>query len=351
MELLKFLFLFFTIFGPFFGFMLYLLGKVGFFDQIKGNWWKKTIGAKQAWKMAQSNHRVTVALVEPGIDSTSPDLIENMVPSEFHRRFMADGTVLEGAAAQHIEAHGTQMASIISGKVGNSIGTDGVSHNALILPITFNRLDGLVAAINHVVDVKTAADSPDCLRNIRVINLSLGISHDDSLQAAIKRAYDNGILVVASAGNEKSTDAHFPSGYRESLCVSAVARGIDFTYRTESGGKFVDSFSNRGEAVDIAAPGKDVLSISDNPHGGLAEGTSCSTAIVSGAAALLFSIDMNATPAHIANVMLNTAKRPSGTEITKQNALYGFGILNLNAAVDYMIGPDKEPLVELWPRL
>lgn len=335
-------------------FLLYL--PIYFFailpKRAKGQWWKRSVRARSAWSKAQSNHRVTVALLEGGMDINLLDLKGNLVPEEHFRRFTENGEVIEGPfAADNDRWHGTQMASVISGKMNNLIGTDGISHDALIFPVMCDDRDSTIRAINHVVDVKTDPASPDCLKNIRVINLSFTTKHSDALHDAIKRAYENGILVVASAGNEKSPTVNCPASYRETIAVSATVSGKDKQYPIKPRSKFDASFSNHGVAIDIAAPGNNVLVTSKNTRTDLSGGTSISAAMVSGAAALLFSLDMDASPDYIANVLLNSASRPTFVDVTERNDKYGFGVLNLEAAVEFMLDPEKKQPVKLWPRL
>jgi hypothetical protein len=139
---------------------------------------------------------------------------------------------------------------------------------------------GAVKAIDYMVLMKQRGV------NIRVSNNSWGgPGFSQALSDAIQRASAAGIVFVAAAGNEGNDNdsaASYPAGYESPNVVSVAA--ID---RQQN----LASFSNYGlTTVDIAAPGVDILS---TVPGGYASysGTSMATPHVSGALALLFSIE------------------------------------------------------------
>jgi subtilisin family serine protease len=163
-----------------------------------------------------------------------------------------------------------------------------------------------------------------------VINLSLGglpvdaIGAGGEFQAAIQRAVDAGIVVVAAAGNDSLPICEQPGVSGKILCVGAVDK------------RGMRSFFSSGDSASIMAPGgsatpregEDVLSTIRGSKYGEIAGTSQATPHVAGAAALLVSRGVRG-PAAI-DRLLSTAKDAG---MPGRDSAYGYGILDANAAV------------------
>lgn len=125
---------------------------------------------------------------------------------------------------------------------------------------TFNVARGIVEAVNS---------------GATIVNLSLGGAGDSTLlHSVITQAAARGVLFVAAAGNQPTTALTFPAAYPEVLAVTAATANGQLA-----------SYANRGEFVDVAAPGSSVIYFGGNAY--LVSGTSASTAFVSGLAAAL----------------------------------------------------------------
>ncbi len=123
---------------------------------------------------------------------------------------------------------------------------------------TFDVANGIYQAIN------AGASS---------INLSLGSAGDsDFLHNIIKAGAAQHVLFFAAAGNEPTTDPSYPAAYREVMAVTAG---------TKDGS--IASYANRGDFVDLAAPGTAVVVFNGQSY--YVQGTSASTAYASGLAA------------------------------------------------------------------
>ena len=105
-----------------------------------------------------------------------------------------------------------------------------------------------------------------------------GHTYEDAEYLAVEAAREKGIISVAAAGNESTSQRSYPAGFDNTISISAVDSDYKFA-----------SFSNFGATVDFAAPGVDVLSIN-----GVMSGTSMATlhAIAAIAAAKSFKSNL-----------------------------------------------------------
>jgi hypothetical protein len=109
----------------------------------------------------------------------------------------------------------------------------------------------------------------------KIVNLSLGSEGQSSLLASIiRQAQAQDVLFIAAAGNQPTTNPVYPAALPEVLAVTASDR---------SGG--IASYANRGDFVDVIAPGTSIFSDGGSRY--LSTGTSVSTAYVSGLAAAM----------------------------------------------------------------
>ena len=153
----------------------------------------------------------------------------------------------------------------------------------------------------------------------KVINLSLGRNSEYTpLTSAIQYAVDRNVLVVAAAGNYGADSGPvWPAASDLTLAVTAVDRTNNVT-----------SFDQRGDYIDLAAPGTSILSTARNDYE-LQSGTSMAAAFVSGAAALLFAAQPSITAAQVRDILQRTA-----TDIGSpgRDTTFGYGLVNLVAA-------------------
>ena len=134
-----------------------------------------------------------------------------------------------------------------------------------------------------------------------VINLSWQGPGNTVLDAVIGQLFDMGYVVISAAGNANSdSDACTNSPARAAFSISVGA--IDDTDTKAS-------FSNWGDCVDIWAPGVNVAGAShtDDSSTVLASGTSGSTPIVAGVAAVYYSVFGYSTALQVTNKIRNSA--------------------------------------------
>ena len=198
-----------------------------------------------------------------------------------HQDFVRDGQPWHG--------HGTAMASLIAGRDAEDPDY-GIAQGAELLDVRVANGKGVGNTAEVAEGVLWAVD-----QGARVINISLGSNGDSPwLAQAVAHAQSRGVIVVASAGNERAAQLDYPAAYPGVLSVGAVdAQGVQ-AY-----------FSNSGQGLFLSAPGVAVPSAYDRDRRVLGSGTSQAAAMVSAAAAVL--IARGVRPEQVASVLASSA--------------------------------------------
>lgn len=259
-------------------------------------WGVKQIKAPKAWSTS-TGHRIKIAVIDTGVDYQHPDL----------RHSVARGINLLNRNMLPLDdnGHGTHIAGTIA--AANSMnGIIGVAPRSVIYPV--KAFDNQGSA--YVSDIILGIDW--CVRNrVDIINMSFGMrTKSKALLEVVNRAAKNGIVVVASSGNDgKRRSIDYPARYSQTISVGATDEN-----------RHIADFSNRGPYVDIYAPGKNIRSCWVQGKYHEMSGTSMATSHVSGAIALLMAERPNLTPEEIKQLMkktatpLSTRKSTRGTE-------------------------------------
>jgi len=257
------------------------------------------ISAMRAWAVTKGSDQVVVAVLDSGVDYSHPDLANNIWTRPENIKQYEDDDLTDGAVddlhgfnlvgdnsdPMDDNGHGTHVAGIIGAEGGNGLGIAGVNWKVKIMPLKFMDADGsgttkdAIEAINYVIDRKRAGV------NVRIISASWGsTTKSRALEDIIRKAYDEGILFVAAAGNSSSDNdraPHYPASYNLGNVVSVAAVNRDDQ---------LASFSNYGaKSVQVAAPGEEILSTWLEHDFKELRGTSMATPFVSGVAALILS--------------------------------------------------------------
>ncbi|WP_336921072.1 S8 family serine peptidase [Aquipuribacter sp. SD81] len=234
-------------------------------DPLRAQQWPLTeLQAERAWTTTTGREQV-VAVLDTGVDASHPDL----------RGVVLAGTSTTGSGRdgrRDVDGHGTHVSGVVAAVAGNATGVAGLAPGVRVLPVQVlddsgNGLSSWVSA-----GIVWAAD-----HGADVINLSLGGPQSDPVLAqAVDYARSKGVVVVAASGNEYATSVSYPAAYPGVLAVGAT-----------SSSRQVPSFSNRGSALDVVAPGVGVLSTV--PGGGYEawSGTSMASPYAAASAALL----------------------------------------------------------------
>jgi len=270
------------------------------------DWGVSLVQAPQVWTRTRGED-IKVLILDTGLDYRHPDIAAN---------FRAGKNFTNSRATDYMDrhGHGTHCAGIVSG-IDNGIGIVGVAPAAQIYVGKVlsdsggGSFEWLIKGIEYGIEKK-----------VDIISMSLGAEEDpgEEVHDVIKRAREAGIIIVAASGNEAGK-VNYPAAYDEVIAVAAIDQAFDYA-----------DFSNFGEAVDVAAPGVDILSTYLNSNYAKLSGTSMATPIVTGVIALAQSYarkkDIAADPNKIFE-MIKSRSVDVGEKGTDQH--FGNGIINI----------------------
>lgn len=259
------------------------------------------VAALKAWLKTQGSEKIVVGVLDTGVDYTHTDLVSNIwfrpdnVPQyrDDELGTFNDERGFDAADNQSDpmddNGHGTHCAGIIGAEGDNDEGVAGINWKVQIMPLKFLGKGGFGTTKDAIESINYAIDRKRNGVNIRVISASWGsTAYSKALEDTIRAAGEEGILFVAAAGNNGSSNdrsPHYPSNYDLPNVISVAA--LD---RSDQ----LASFSNFGvKTVHIGAPGKDILSTWLNGDYREASGTSMATPYVSGVAALILASEPN----------------------------------------------------------
>ncbi|MEV4925708.1 S8 family peptidase [Streptomyces roseoverticillatus] len=362
-------------------------------EPLEGLQWDlPAIKADQAAKVNPGSRKVTVGVIDTGVDDTHPDLAPNFSPAQSASCVSGKADTTPGAWRPYDPAkdyHGTHVAGTIAA-ARNGVGIAGVAPNVKVSALKVSNKDSLFYAESVVCAFVFAAE-----HDIAVTNNSYYVDPwmfncaDDPDQKAIgesvaraaKYAQDKGTVNVASAGNSNfdlaakeiaddssPNDKGRPAQNRKidpSVCLDVPAQLPGVVTVSATGAKGQKSYySNYGLGqIDVAAPGGDKYQVPELPgkdgrilstlpggEWGFLQGTSMAGPHVAGVAALLKSAHPKSSPQEIQWLLKAQADNPgcptapydgdgdgkvdavcTGTKPV--NGFYGFGIVDALDAV------------------
>lgn len=239
---------------------------------IKSPYGVDMIKAKSIWPEAKKGEGIKIAVIDSGCDINHDSIKDNIIGV---RNFTDEDRKNQNIVIDRV-GHGTHVIGTIAAKGQNNT-VVGVAPNVGIYVLKAidrtgsGKLSWVVNAINYAVKLK-----------VDIISMSLGMSQsNDKLERAIKEAINKDILVVCAAGNDgdgnsESFEYSYPAAYPDVISVGAVDKnGVPA------------SFSNSNLAIDLLAPGVNILSTFPNNQFAILSGTSMAAPHVSGSLALL----------------------------------------------------------------
>jgi subtilisin family serine protease len=294
------------------------------------------IDAPAAWDVTTGNPSVVVGVVDTGVDASRPDLAPNIWTNphpgssgvagvganDVHGWDFVDNdndpsdvTSPDTPTVEGNPGHGTHVSGILGAHGNDGSGVAGVSWNTTIMPVR-SLDDHGSGTLDEVVNGYAYAARDGA----RIVNASFGDPQYSQLERDTLQSFPNTLFIVAAGNDGVNNDTQtegtckadglaapntcsFPCDYTLAnvLCVAATDRSDNLA-----------GFSNFGAtSVDVAAPGTDILSTLPTTSSvsgsgfGLLSGTSMSTPVVSGVAALILARRPDLTTAQLKQALID----------------------------------------------
>jgi len=321
-------------------------------------WGLPAINADNAWEIEKGNEQVVIAIIDSGIEYDHPDLEQNIwinhgeIPDNFldddHNGYIDDWMGWDFTETDIVDAmgdfrerdndprddlgHGTHIAGIISAQTNNHLGVSGTTWFAKCMNLRAGfrtTLGGYLEDDDVSAAIVYAADN-----GAQIISISWGdVILAPIINDACNYAYNLGVSVFASAGNEGGVGLLYPAALDNVLSVTAVDENLK-----------ICSFSSYGEGIDLCGPGLSIYSTYLNNEYKTESGTSMAAPFVAGCAGLLLSQNPLLSNVEVYN-LIKISCNDLGDE--GYDNVYGYGIIDAEKLLQNA-GADIKPLSTIF---
>jgi subtilisin family serine protease len=251
-----------------------------------------------SYKRNPQDVNVDIAILDTGISFAHSDL----------NVFRGASFITDVKSADDDHGHGSHIAGTAAGK-DNSLGVIGTAPGARLWAVKVCDKLGNCPVSSQIKGVEYVTEHSD---EIDVVNISIENPLSLALDRTINKSIAKGVVYVAAAGNSGRNASLFsPASNPSVITVSAIADsdgkcgGIGRPTFVGPDDSFAN-FSNFGDAIDIAAPGVDILSAYNGTEYGVDSGTSTAAPHVAGAAALYKAAHTSASPSEVYEALLKS---------------------------------------------
>jgi subtilisin family serine protease len=299
---------------------------------FSAQWGLPKIGATDGWTVYPGSYTAAaagpaIAIVDTGVDVTHPDLSAHLLLGSGAN--CVAGTCNGSGSVADDSGHGTHVSGIAAAVTNNETGVAGLALTSPLLPVKVldSTGTGSDAAISSGIAWAVS-------HGAKVINLSLGsYGYSTTLCDAVTSALSNGVLVVAAAGNDDTSQTSYPAA-----CPGAV--GVAATDSNDGRG----SFANYGSPdVFVSAPGVSIYSTYIDDGYATLSGTSMAAPFVSGLTALLYGQTPSRTVANVKTILATSSDKLGGTDYVADpfgtcagctwSPLFGYGRIDVVKAL------------------
>ncbi len=316
-------------------------------DNINGagnygwRWFYDLVNAEGGWQVSSDqigtigSSNVKIAIVDNAIYTTHEDL------DVYLQRDVADSDNDATPPTNSYEwSHGTHCSGLATASTNNSTGIASLGADAQLIAVKCTRNSSSAGYVEYSYDgvswaINNGAD---------VISMSFGgTSSSTTFQNLMNSAHNDGIVLIAAAGNDGVTTVNYPGGYDHVICVGSVD--------SDDSRSSFSNYNGSSTWVDIASPGGSnattnvgLLSTTacdasyDNssegaqditPYGPTGQyhnmsGTSMATPFAAGLCGLMLAVDPTLTPDQIESCLISsgvTINQSIGPRIDAQAAM------------------------------
>ena len=333
---------------------------------MPNQWHHETMENQEAWAIFRGDASVQVGIIDGGVTYIHPDLAGNIWinPDEDlnGNRIIEDWEVdsLDNDGNGYIDdfwgwdwidldssqvwpgedpgppdndpsdfnGHGTHCAGDACASTNNGVGVASPGFNSQIMCL---RAGYMSSSGMGYVDLFCAMQAVYYAINMEAEALSMSFGGPGMVpffRDALSTANDSGLVLLAAAGNDNSSQIQYPAGYDFVIAVAATAEG-----------DIKADFSSYGTWVTVSAPGDAIFSTIVDGYGNMS-GTSMSTPVTAGVAALVKALMPEWSSMEVGNWLAETAD-----DIDPLNPGYagmlGGGRVNARKAVDLFVSVDS----------
>lgn len=271
---------------------------------ITYQWGLMKINAAQAWDISTGSPNAVVAIVDNAFDVNHPEVSimvynnvgespTNQIDDDWNG-YVDDRKGFDVAdmdnnliGPSNTWNHGTHNFGVIAARTNNNGGIASIGYGIRVIPVKATKNTSSPNAITHGYEGIVYA----VIAGARVINCPWGSTLNSvTAQNIINWAKSKNVLIIAAAGNANTSNNFYPAAYTGVLGVGSTAASDKKS-----------SFSNFGSYIDVMAPGSDIYSCVPTNQYTFMSGTSQASALVTGLAGLMLSLNTNMPVSELEN--------------------------------------------------
>ena len=222
--------------------------------RLSDQWNLSMLSSSAVWEVA-TGQGVVVAVLDSGINASHEDLMTNIHPEGYDfisdTKSSGDGNGFDADPYDEgTSFHGSHVAGIIAAEADNNLGIAGLAYNAQIMPLRVLGVQDTGSSSDIAQAILYAAGLANTSGNVPVqkadiINMSFGgEALSETVQLAVEQAFNQGLILIAAAGNGSTDKPFYPAAFENVIGVGSI-----------SSDKEKSSFSNFGVNVQVVAPG------------------------------------------------------------------------------------------------
>ena len=310
------------------------------------------IDAPEAWEITVGDPNIVIAILDTGVDTNHPDLIDNLVPGY---DFYDDDNLPDPGLDDPNDAHGTMCAGLVAASGNNGLGVTGVVWNCRIMPVRIAATGGFITEADIATATRWAASNgADILSNSwgsRSCTFTLRSAIMDVTEpGGIGREGKACVALFSSANDGHKIFPGSPAIYAEVIAVGATDPN-DERYEYSNYGPELDLVTPSGYHGGVTFPivpqwttditgyaGYSVYNSEPNvlDYTEAMGGTSAACPVAAGVAALILSVEPNLTNLEVQRILLRSA-RDLGE--AGRDDYYGYGRVDARAALQMALSP------------